>query len=71
MVNRCQSIRAVIGTCEEAVEQGITELGANVLVLEYPHVTPRSMVVMVDRMLQSVPTVPPLVQRELADLHRC
>lgn len=71
MVNRCQSIRAVIGTCEDAVEQGITELGANVLVLEYPHVTPRSMAVMVDQMLQSVPTVPPLVQRELADLHRC
>ena len=69
--NRCASIRAVVGTCGEAVEQGISELGANVLVIEYPHVGPRAMAAMVDRMLQQQPKPPAQVQRELADLHRC
>ena len=69
--NRCASIRAVVGTCGEAVEQGISELGANVLIIEYPHVGPRAMAAMVDRMLQQQPKAPAQVQRELADLHRC
>jgi len=69
--NRCTTIRAVVGTCGEAVEQGINELGANVLVIEYLHVGPRVMAAMVDRMLQQPPNVPAQVQRELADLHRC
>ena len=69
--NRCMSIRGVVGTCGEAVEQGIAELGANVLVIEYPHHGHRSIEAMVERMLQQVPKAPPTVQRELADLHRC
>lgn len=69
--NRCASLRAVVGTCGEAVEQGVAELGANVLVIEYPHHGPRSMEAMVDRMLQQSPNVPAAVQRDLADLHRC
>ena len=68
--NRCTSIRAIIGTCGEAVEQGIAELGANVLVIEYPHVGPRAMAAMVDRILQQRPRVTTQVQRELADLTR-
>lgn len=69
--NRCTSLRAVVGTCGEAVEQGVNEIGANVLVIEYPHHGPRSMAAMVDRMLQQPPQVPTSVQRDLADLHRC
>jgi ribose 5-phosphate isomerase RpiB len=37
--NRCPSLRAVLGTCLEAVEQGIQFTAANVLVIEYPHKT--------------------------------
>ncbi len=69
--NRCASIRAVMGTCAEAVEQGINELGMNVLVIEYPHVAPAKMETMVNRMLGHAPKAPAQVQRELADLHRC
>ena len=69
--NRCAAIRAVVGTCGEAVEQGIAELGANVLVIEYPHQGPRAMEAMVDRVMQQQPQPPPTIQRELADLHRC
>ncbi len=71
LANRCQSLRAIVGTCGEAVEQGIQELGANVLIIEYPHHGPRSVFGMVDRMLGQKPEVPAAVQRDLADLHRC
>jgi hypothetical protein len=71
MANRCASLRAVVGTCGEAVEQGVRELGANVLVIEYPHHGPRSIAAMVDRIMTQKPAVPAAVQRDLADLHRC
>ena len=71
LANRCASIRAVVGTCGEAVEQGVTELGANVLVVEYPHHGHRSTSAMVDRIMQQPPRPPASVERELADLHRC
>ena len=35
--NRCPSLRAIVGTCLESVEQGISSVAANVLVLEYPY----------------------------------
>ena len=37
--NRCPSLRAVLGTCLESVEQGIQLVAANVLVIEYPYKT--------------------------------
>ncbi|HEX4056011.1 MAG TPA: RpiB/LacA/LacB family sugar-phosphate isomerase [Tepidisphaeraceae bacterium] len=33
--NRCPAIRAVVGTCVESVDQGISAVAANVLVIEY------------------------------------
>jgi hypothetical protein len=71
MANRCASIRAIVGTCGEAVEQGIADLGANVLLIEYPHVGQRAMSEMVDRMMQHPPAMPAGVERDLTDLHRC
>ena len=68
--NRCAAIRAVVGTCGQAIERGVDELGANVMIIEYPHIGPREMAALVDRMLQQAPTLPPQVQRELADLER-
>jgi hypothetical protein len=37
--NRCPSLRAIVGTCLETVEQGIQQVAANVLVIEHPHKT--------------------------------
>ena len=51
--------------------KGIAELGANVLVIEFPHQGPKAMEAMMDRMMQQPPTPLPAVQRELEDLHRC
>lgn len=71
--NRCRSLRAVLGTCPEAVEEGVRELGMNVLVIEYPHVKPQKMAAMVERVLagRGTPRVPPQVARELRDLEEC
>ena len=69
--NRCPSLRAVVGTCSKAVEEGIDYLGANVMVIEYPHHGPESMGAMVDLMIKQAPSVPPQIERDLADLQRC
>jgi hypothetical protein len=37
--NRCPSLRAILGTCRDAVQQGIDLVGANVLVIETPYQT--------------------------------
>lgn len=35
--NRCPSLRAILGTCRQSVEQGVRQLAANVLVIETPY----------------------------------
>ena len=37
--NRCPSLRAIIGTCRDSVQQGVDLIGANVLIVETPHQT--------------------------------
>ena len=37
--NRCPSLRAVMGTCLEAVDQGVQVAAATVMVSEYPYKT--------------------------------
>ena len=39
LANRSPMIRAVLGTCMEAVNQGLSEIAANVLVIEYQYKT--------------------------------
>lgn len=39
LANRCPQLRAVLGTSLEAVEAGIEQIAANVLVLEHPRLT--------------------------------
>lgn len=70
MANRSPSLRAVQGSCEQAVEQGIDAISPNVLVIEYPWARPEAMAAMVDRMTRKRPTTVPHVERQLADLQR-
>ena len=37
--NRCPSLRAVLGTCRQSVEEGVKLVAANVLIVEHPHQT--------------------------------
>jgi ribose 5-phosphate isomerase RpiB len=69
--NRCPSLRAVLGTCLEAVEQGIQQVGANVLVVEYPHQTLQQMKNMLARFVRARRELPEDVRRQLEELASC
>ena len=69
--NRCPSLRAVLGTCLEAVEQGIQQVGANVLVIEYPHRTLQQMKNMLGRFVRVRREPPEDVRRQLQELASC
>ncbi|NNM85195.1 MAG: hypothetical protein HKL96_05500, partial [Phycisphaerales bacterium] len=69
--NRCRSLRAIVGTCEQAVQEGIDMLGANVLVLEYPHLNAQRMRQLALQFIQSSGRPNAAVQRQLAQLAAC
>jgi hypothetical protein len=69
--NRCPSIRAVVGTCLEAVEQGIQQVAANVLVIEHPYKTLQQVKNMLARFARAKRELTPDVQRQLAELATC
>ena len=49
VANKFANIRAALGACVPMVEEAVRELGINVLVIEYPHLTPYLMRQMIDR----------------------
>ena len=69
--NRCPALRAVVGTCKDAVEQGVELLGANVLIVEHPYHGWKSMRDMVDAFIDSLRPPLPDVQRQLKELASC
>jgi len=71
LANRCPGLRAIVGTCRQAVQEGIDLLGTNVLVLEYPHHKFQSMAELTSLFLKSPGFAPIEVQRQLADLAAC
>lgn len=69
--NRCPSLRAVLGTCQEAVEQGVQLVAANVLVIEYPHRTLQQMKNMLARFAKAKRELNEDVKRQLQELSTC
>ena len=69
--NRCPSLRAVLGTCLESVEQGIQQVAANVLVIEYPHRTLQQMKNMLSRFVRAKHDLPEDVRRQLQEMASC
>ena len=69
--NRCPSLRAVVGTCQEAVEQGIQLVAANVLVIEHPHRTLHQVKSMVARFARAKRELTDDVKRQLQELASC
>lgn len=68
--NRCGNLRAIVGSCPDAVQRGIESVAANVLIVEYLYTQPDRMTAMIDAMLAATPRPQPVLQRELAELHR-
>lgn len=69
--NRCPSLRAVLGTCQETVEQGVQLVAANVLVVEYPHRTLQQMKNMLGRFAKAKRELSDDVKRDLQEMASC
>ena len=69
--NRCPSIRAILGTCMDAVEQGVQQVAANVLVIEYPYKTLQQMKNMLGRFVKAKRELGEDVKRQLQELSSC
>ena len=69
--NRCPSLRAVLGTCLDAVEQGVQQIAANVLVIEYPHQSLQQMKNMLGRFVRARRDLGEDVRRHLEELASC
>lgn len=69
--NRCESLRAVVASCEQAVIEGVEQLGANVLIVEYLHHGREAMRRMVERFVCTPRASTAAVDRELRELKRC
>jgi len=69
--NRCRSVRAVVGTCLDAVEQGLRLVAANVLVIEHPYKTLPQAKSLLARFCRAKREVTPDVQRQLEELSSC
>ena len=71
LANRCENLRAIVGTCRQAVREGVELLGANVLVLEYPHHGFKSMDELVRLFLTSSGKAPKDIESQLTELAAC
>jgi ribose 5-phosphate isomerase RpiB len=69
--NRCPSIRAVLGTCIDAVEQGISRMAANVLVIEHPYKTLSQVKNLLGRFVRGKRQLSDEVRARLKELATC
>jgi ribose 5-phosphate isomerase RpiB len=69
--NRCPSLRAVLGTCIESVEQGVQQAAANVLIIEHPYKTLQQVRNLLLRFTRGMRELPEEVKRQLQDLASC
>ena len=69
--NRCPSLRAILGTCLEAVEQGVQQIAANVLIVEYPYKTLQQIRNMLARFLRAQRSLSEDARRQLQELASC
>jgi ribose 5-phosphate isomerase RpiB len=69
--NRCPSLRAILGTCMEAVEQGVKLAGANVLIIEHPYKTLQQVKNLLARFTRAKRELSEEVKRQLQELASC
>lgn len=69
--NRCPSLRAMVGTCLESVDQGIVAVAANVLVLEYPYKNVSQIRNLLSRFARGARNPSDETQRRLQELQSC
>jgi ribose 5-phosphate isomerase RpiB len=70
-LNRCPSVRAVLGTSLQTVDVAIRTLAANVLVIEYPTQTLQQMKNLIGRFVKAKRELSPETQLALEELASC
>jgi len=70
--NRCPTLRAILGSCRQSVEQGVLHLAANVLIIEYPyHSLPQVRNILLPFVRGGQREMSENVQRQLRELSSC
>jgi ribose 5-phosphate isomerase RpiB len=69
--NRCPSLRAILGTCRDAVQQGVEQLAANVLVIEHPYQTLQQVRNLLGQFVRIRRELSDEVKQKLKDLSSC
>lgn len=69
--NRCRSLRALVGTCEQTVRDAIDQLAANVLIIEYRRCSAMQMRAMVETFVSRSRPEAGAIERDLSELSRC
>ena len=69
--NRCPSLRAIVGTCMETVEQGLNQVAANVLIIEYPHKTLQQIRNLIARFVKARRELSEEARKSLQELSTC
>jgi len=71
LANRCPSIRAIVGTSLEAVEQGIQNIAANVLLVEHPGRTLMQVKNLLSRFARAKRELSEEMRRQMEELKSC
>lgn len=71
LANRCPSLRAVVGTCLQAVDQGVSQAAANVLVIEHPYHTLQQVRNLLIHFVRGRRQLPDELNRQLQELTTC
>jgi ribose 5-phosphate isomerase RpiB len=69
--NRCPSLRAVLGTCIEAVDQAVKLVAANVIVIEHPYKSLQQVKTLLGRFLRGKRELTEDVKQQLSELSSC
>lgn len=69
--NRCPSLRAIVGTCLQTVEQGIAQVAANVLIIEHPYQTLQQIRNLLSRFVRAGRQVSVELNQQLQELASC
>jgi len=71
LANRCPSLRAIVGTCLQTVDQGIAQVAANVLVIEHPYQTLQQIRNLLSRFVRGKRQVSDELKLQLGELASC
>jgi len=71
LANRCKSLRAVVGICDDATAAAIRDVAANVLIVEYRHQKGEAIVNMTRTFLTAPRPGAATIQRRIEEVQRC